>query len=213
MFIRARKTKVPCAGCGLHASLCICALIPKLELQTRVTLIVHAKELKRTTNTGRLVVAALSNAEMRVRGLDRTRMDLSDLLQSGAVPLLFYPSEDASELTPELIAAFGRPIHLIVPDGNWRQAGKVHIRHPELSQVLRVKITQPNQAQYHLRNEHSEYGMSTLEAVARALAVIEGESVAAPLLELYQRKLEATLVGRGIKPSSALDVSGSGPSL
>ena len=66
--IRKRKTIDPCERCGLHRSLCICGEIPLLSLATQVVLVIHAKELKRTTNTGRLAIHALLNSKMCVRG-------------------------------------------------------------------------------------------------------------------------------------------------
>lgn len=199
---RSRKTKDPCGDCRLHKSLCICEFIPRLELKTKVTLVIHAQELKRTTNTGALALKGLVNSEMRVRGEGRERLDLSDLLQDSYRTLLFYPADEARELTPELVAEDPRPIQLIVPDGNWRQAGKVHYRHSELKDVPRVVITETNLARHHLRAEHTENGMSTLEAIAKALGVIEGEKASGPLLALYRAKLERTLAGRGVKVES-----------
>lgn len=198
MTERLRKTKAPCAGCGLNLSLCICEFIPRLKLRTRVTLVVHAKELKRTTNTGRLAIASLVNSAIRVRGLGREGVDLSDLLDPAYRSVLFYPSEEAVELDSEFVAGLDRPLHLIVPDGNWRQAGKVAVRHPELVGIPRVKITARNTAEHHLRREHTEFGMSTIEAIARALSIVEGAGAVVPLLRLYQEKLRATLRGRGV---------------
>ena len=40
--------------------------------------------------------------------------------------------------------------------------------------------------------------MATLQAIARGLAVIEGDAVGAQLMKLYQAKIERTLIGRGI---------------
>ena len=197
--MRQRKTKDPCNGCGLHKNLCICAEIPRLNLRTKLSLIVHYKELKRTTNTGALAVKALVNSEMRVRGEGREPLDLSDLLTSDYNTLLFYPSEDAVELTAEMIAHDSRPVQLIVPDGNWRQASKVHIRHQELKSLPRVMIKAPNTDKYHLRAETTAEGMATLQAIACALGVIEGEAVKKELQNLYNLKLTRTLQGRGVK--------------
>lgn len=194
---RQRKTKNPCQGCGLNPGLCICAQIPTLSLSTRVVLIIHSRELKRTTNTGTLALKALSNSELRIRGEIGQQLDLTDLMDSNYESLLFYPTEDAAELTPEYVAQFKKPIQLLVPDGNWRQASKVHIRQKEISHLPRVMIKARNQATHHLRSEHTEFGMSTLEAIARALGAIEGQTVQRQLLELYQAKLEQTLKGRG----------------
>lgn len=196
---RQRKTKDPCVGCSLHKSRCICEFISQISLKTKVSLIIHAKELKRTTNTGTLALKCLANSDVFVRGQDQKPLDLSSLLSAEYDTLLFYPTENATELTTEYIAKFNRPIQLIVPDGNWRQASKVHYRHPELATIPRVMINTPNLASAHLRNENTEYGMATLEAIAFALGIIEGRSIQNHLMQVYYKKLEQTLLGRGQK--------------
>ncbi len=195
---RKRKTIAPCPTCFLHVDRCICSLIPSLTLKTKISLIVHTKELKRTTNTGRLAIKALVNSEMRIRGEGKEALDLSDLLSSGYKTYLFYPSDEAVELDENLVKSSPLPIQLIVPDGNWRQASKVHYRHHELKDVVRVKITTPNLNPLHMRAENTEHGMATLEAIAQALGIIEGKAVGDVMMKLYQDKLEATLRGRGI---------------
>jgi len=112
--------------------------------------------------------------------------------------LLFYPSDDAVELDKELVAQDHKPIQLIVPDGTWRQASKVHYRHHELKDVKRVMISAPNISKFHLRAQHRREGMATLQAIAHALGVIEGDLVKAQLMKLYHAKLEQTLLGRGL---------------
>ncbi len=196
MKIRKRKTQDPCQGCFLHKDRCICDQFPTLSLKTKVALIIHAKELKRTTNTGRLAVKILTNSEMRVRGEGRESLDLTDLLVQEYRTLLFYPSPDAIELTREFVDESPLPIQLIVPDGNWRQASKVHYRHHELSDIPRVMISTPNLSEKHLRAESTESGMATLEAIACALGIIEGAEVKETLMKFFQLKLEATLSGR-----------------
>jgi DTW domain-containing protein len=193
---RKRKTKDPCLVCYLHKERCICAQIPLLDLRTRVCFVIHAKELKRTTNTGRLAHRALKNSEMRVRGEEREALDLSDLLDPTYQPLLLFPSEEARELNDDFMAQIKKPILLIVPDGNWRQASKVHHRHQELASVQRVCLKKKLQQQ-NLRAESSADGMATLEAVAEALRWIEGEFVGDSLRQLYTLKLTQTLLGRG----------------
>ena len=197
--LRQRKTKNPCTRCGLNPILCICDFIPTLDLRTRLLLVVHAKELKRTTNTGKLALEALPNSIMKIRGVINETLDLSDQLSSEYQSILFYPSADAIELNKEFIKSVTKPIQLIVPDGNWRQASKVHIRHLELKNIPRAMINNTNKAEHHLRAETTSYGMSTLEAIAKALGVIEGPAVEAAMMKLYRAKLNNTLKGRGIK--------------
>ncbi len=140
---------------------------------------------------------ALINSEMRVRGDTREALDLTDLLGPEYHPLLFYPSDEAAELNAEYVKGITKPVLLIVPDGNWRQASKVHYRHQELKDVPRIKIATPNVSKYHLRAESSEEGMATLQAIAYAIGIIEGPEAQEKLMALYNAKLENTLIGRG----------------
>ncbi len=201
MVQRKRKTIAPCQTCFLHTDRCICASIPSLNLKTKIALIIHTKELKRTTNTGRLAIKALQNSVMRIRGEGKEALDLSDLLTANYRTYLFYPSNDAVELDEALVGSSPIPIQLIVPDGNWRQASKVHFRHQELKDVTRIKISTPNMNPLHMRTETTEHGMATLEAIAHALRIIEGAEVGGVMMKLYQDKLEATLKGRGLMRS------------
>ena len=161
-------------------------------------MVIHKKELKRTTNTGRLAIKSLTNSELRIRGdEDRQALDLSDLLVPSYRTFLFFPSDEAVDLDQALVKQSPLPIQLIVPDGNWRQASKVNTRHPELKDIPRVKISTANTSTHHLRAEHSPEGMATLQAIAQALEIIEGTEAVAPLVRLYQAKLRNTLLGRG----------------
>jgi DTW domain-containing protein YfiP len=137
------------------------------------------------------------NSEIRVRGDGREGLDLRDLVTPQYRSLLLYPSDDAVELSRMLLAEEQRPVQLIVPDGTWRQAGKIHYRHRELKDVQRVKISTPTPAKFHLRAQHRDEGMATLQAIAQSLGILEGDVVKSQLMKLYDLKLEQTLLARG----------------
>ncbi len=196
--VRKRKTLDPCSRCFLHKERCICSQIPRLDLKTKLSLIIHHRELKRTTNTGRLAVEALVNSEMHIRGKENEALDLSPILSNEYETYVLYPADDAVDL--ENLKPF-KPVQLIVSDGNWRQAGKLHRRQSELKDIPRIKISQKNLSTENLRREHFMEGFSTLEAIAIAIGHFEGEAVKGQLMALYQAKLQATLAGRGLKPS------------
>lgn len=195
---RQRKTKSPCLECYLHKDNCMCHLIPQFTLKTKIALVVHAKELKRPTNTGRLAVKALTNSVMKIRGNVKEPLDLTELLNDEYRSLLFYPCEDSIELTKEFINQSDKPIQLIVPDGNWRQASKVHHRHKELSHLPRVMISAKNTSTLFMRAENTPEGMATLQAIAHALRIIEGEEIYEKLIAVYNEKLTRTLKARGL---------------
>lgn len=197
IMTRKRKTKDPCALCRLHKSRCLCDQIPSISVRTRVCLIIHAKELKRTTNTGQLAIKALVNSEMKIRGEKNNHLHLDEMVTSEYHPLLFFPSDEATELTTSLLTQFTKPVLLIVPDGNWRQASKVNKRYPALAGIQRIKLSAKNMATEFLRKENTDHGMATLQAIAIALGLIEGEAVQKQLMNLYDLKLQRTLDGRG----------------
>lgn len=183
----------------MHIDRCICSFIPSLDLKTRLSLVIHHRELKRTTNTGRLAVHALTNSQMIVRGKDRTRLDLTSLLSPEYETYVLQASPDAIDIA-DLKPA--KPVQLIVSDGNWRQASKIHARHPELAHLPRLQISQKNMSTQHLRKEHFEEGFSTLEAIAIMMGFLEGAAVKESLMKLYQAKLDATMAGRQQKATA-----------
>jgi DTW domain-containing protein len=195
---RKATTNGRCESCGVSAAACLCDVLPRIELRTKVCLVIHHRELSRSSNTGLLAIRALVNSEVRVRGEQRQALDLKDLLTAEYRSFLFYPSADAVELNEALVMQDSRPIQLLVPDGTWRQARKINSRHPELRDLPRVKISTPNSSIFQLRAQSKPERMATLQAIAEGLGVIEGDGVRVQLMKLYQAKIERTLRGRGI---------------
>lgn len=197
------KARERCPVCDASLTLCMCAELPRLDLRTKITLVIHHRELSRSSNTGLLALKSLVNSELRIRGDSREILDLSDLLSPNYRTLLFYPSADALELDRELIGQDSRPIQLIVPDGTWRQARKIHSRHPELKSIPRVKISTPNHGTFQLRAQSRPERMATLQAIACALSIIESDLVEARLMKLYRARVDRTLRARGIQWTNA----------
>jgi DTW domain-containing protein len=196
-----RTVNEPCEICGASRTACLCDVVPRIDLRTKVCLVIHHRELSRSSNTGLLAIRALVNSEVRVRGERREALDLKDLITSRYRSFLFYPSGDALELNQALVMQEPTPIQLLVPDGTWRQARKLHSRHPELRDLPRVKISAPNHSTFQLRTQSKPERMATLQAIAQGLGIIEGDLVRAELMKLYQAKIERTLKGRGILPA------------
>lgn len=189
-----------CKGCGMRPVLCVCGEIPKLETDVHLVVLVHAFELRSTTNTGLLAARAFPSHEVRVRGLKDAPMDTTGLVTRERQPLLLYPSADAEVLSPALVRRFERPITLIVPDGTWRQASKVAKREAWLEGVPRVKLPEGAPTGYHLRLAPGANCMSTLEAISRAMGVIEGPQAEDALARLFKLVVERTLWSRGQLP-------------
>jgi DTW domain-containing protein YfiP len=179
--------------------LCICALVPRLETSTRLVLVIHHREIRKPTNTGALAARCLANSEVHVTGVLGRPTDYARLGASVGTNLYLFPSPDAPVLTPALRDALPRPFRLIVPDGNWGQAGRVRRKLASGPAITDVALMEGPRSTYRLRREAAgrEDGLATLEAIARAYAVLEGEAVSAALLQLFNTMVERTLWSRG----------------
>jgi DTW domain-containing protein YfiP len=124
MLTRTRKIKDQCPMCPASRTLCLCDAVPRIELNSKICLVIHRRELTRSSNTGLLAIRGLVNSEMRIRGEGRETLDLRDLLTSQYRTFLFYPSNDAVELDKELVAQDRRPIQLSFPTEPGDRQGK-----------------------------------------------------------------------------------------
>jgi DTW domain-containing protein YfiP len=191
-----------CETCQIFRPLCLCGHAPALELRTEVVIMMHFRELSLTTNTARLAKLALKHSEIRVRGRQNAQVDVFDLVNDPErMPLLLYPSEDSVELSEshrEQALQAGKRIVLIVPDGNWRQGSKGAKRTPGLEQVPCVRLPPGPPSEYRLRKAPRPEYVSTYEAIARAIGVLEGREVESTMMSYFRMKIDRMLWARGL---------------
>ena len=187
-----------CPGCEIRKPLCFCAMIPRIALQTRVIILMHTCEEVLTTNTARLAAKALTNSEVRIHSRKDERMSSDGLVEPGRASLLLYPSPLSVELTPDFAARLSGPVNLIVPDANWRQTTKFVRREPCLVGIPHVRLPPGPLSEYRLRTQRSDRNLCTLEAIARALGILESREAQASLETLLRVLVERTLWSRGM---------------
>lgn len=200
-----------CLRCRMLGGLCVCALMPRprIETRTRLVLVIHRYEELKPTNTGRLAAECLANCETDVRGHE-SRPTPPFRCPPGRQPLFLFPHDGAKPLTEIAIPA--DPVTLIVPDGNWRQASKVRNRVPGLRDVPCVFLPVGAPSMYRLRTEAHDGGLATIEAIARALGLLEGEKgprVQHALEFVFRAMVDRTLWARGAVRTA--DVTGGIP--
>ena len=143
-----------CPRCLIRPDLCFCDRITPVTIDTKVVIVMHATELKLTTNTASLAQACLTNSSLRVRGLPGGAANLSDLApEHPGSRILLFPTDDAQTLTSELVASLPKPLTLVAADGTWRQAAKTTWREPVLATMPCVKLPQGPLSEYRLRAE------------------------------------------------------------
>jgi len=131
----------------------------------KFTLLTHFKELEKPSNTGRLVVEVLGRGAEQIRW-ERTRppLRLVEEIEAGGVALI-YPGP-ANEEGGDLAGI--RQVILI--DGTWHEARKIHQKSPYLLKARRISLKPAAQSVYNLRKNQKESGLCTAECVIEILA-------------------------------------------
>lgn len=151
----------------------------------KFTLLTHFKELGKPSNTGRLVVEILGSAAEQLCW-DRLvpPKELLAAIESGGVALLYPGNSDepAGDLTGI------RQIILI--DGTWHEARKIHQRSPYLRNVQRVCLKPVEKSRYNLRKNQKESGLCTAECVVEILRRTGNTVDAERLQERFQAHIK-----------------------
>lgn len=198
----------------MHVSLCICALLPRLETRTRVVLLLHQLEVGKPTNTGVVAARCLVNSAIVYRGrapvpddapnadadapgdsLEEQAARLAAQIPAGTRAAFLFPHESAQSL--EAWRDADVPTTLVVPDGTWRQASRARSR---LGDVLRwpcVSLSSAGREGTRLRAALRPGRLATIEAVAHALGVLEGAAIEDALLHVFRVMTDRTLWSNG----------------
>jgi DTW domain-containing protein len=185
----------------MHQSLCICALLPRIATRTRVVLLLHQLEAIKPTNTGIVAARCLVNSAVVYRGrapAGAATETLEAALLSNAAdaePVLLFPHPSAAPLAAR--PPGGRPLTLVVPDGTWPQATKARGRVTALARMPCVSLPEAAAPAGRLRAPPRPGRLATLEAVAIALAILEGPAVGEALMRVYRIMTERTLWTNG----------------
>lgn len=186
-----------CQGCGLRIIHCVCDLMEPVPARTRVLVIRHAAERYKSSNTGILLSRLLPDCRVMDHGRRESPLDPELLLSPNLV--LVYPGEPGPPLPPNPT--------LVILDGSWPQVRKMYHRIPGASSLPCLPLPPPV-PRLRMRQSPLTEGMSTLEAAAAALSIVEDPALAPPLLRLYDRMTERQLRQRGRIPQANFGIEG-----
>ena len=211
--IRCDRCKRP-----LGAS-CICSALPPapVALSTRVLILQHPREARKAIATVPLIPLCLRDVEVvraRVpwcRGQEPLPQpeELSFLEQSvhdGYEPLLLFPAPEAvvldtvdvSNSRPLQGGEGGGKVLLVLIDGTWSQAQNLMRNSPGLAAACTLVMFDGEQHAIigELRREPQQHCMSTLEACARALRIVEPTAEAEAAACYMECALQAMVDGQ-----------------
>src|SRR5690606_29701585 len=165
------------------------AAIQGVPNRTRVLVLQHPDEAKHPLNTARLAVLGLERAELLV---GEHFPELDEILVSATQPLLLFPDDPsvlranpASRIPEHADSRVAPPSLLIVPDGTWRKARRIVRLNPGLLALPRISLPAGEPSTYRVRKAREEAAVSTIEAIERALSMLEPEGYFKPLLKPF----------------------------
>lgn len=177
-----------CPRCLWQRRVCLCAQIPVIETRTRVVILRHHREEHRSSNTGRLAHLALPNSVIVDHGAPSGPQALPALDGAWVV----FPAGPPCEVAPE-----PPPRQIVILDATWSQARKMFHKVGALRGLPILRLPDAPAPAARLRSSPGFGMVSTIEAVARALRLLEGEAPAAALEALFQAAVDrAVATGR-----------------
>lgn len=167
----AATTRRPhCPACRLPLSTCLCALRRPVAHRLAIAVLQHPAEALQAKGTLRLLLGCLQHGEVRV----------GERWAEPPWPVqgcwLLYPGDAAGPLPAPPPP---RPERLLLLDASWRHSRKLMHLNPWLHRLPRYALQAPPASRYGvLRKAHGPRQLSSLEAVAHALAELEGNTAA-----------------------------------
>ena len=187
-------------------------------VDNKVALLVlqHPQEQDRVLGTARLLCTTLANAKLTI-GLSWRNLGhaLGAPAEAKDWGVLYLGSAHAAQENGALVALDrkGEPLPdqmaartglqgIVALDGNWAQAKALWWRNPWLTRLRRFVVVPDSPSLYgDLRREARPDAVSTLEAVALALSVLEGDTTVREQLLVPFRALLAQARTAGIRDS------------
>lgn len=178
-----------CGGCGRPRRVCLCDVLPEpMETRTRLVIFRHPQEERRALGTADLLEMCLKGT-LKVVGKEfPTPREDPELHQQLGNCFLLYPgaaAREVGEVAEELAS-------LILIDARWEQARVMLNRSEWLQELPRVALA-PRHSGYVWRRQPAAGCVSSLEAAAEALGVLEGPQgpgLRAKLLRPFRRMVE-----------------------
>jgi len=164
-----------CGECQRPLPACICTLITDIDNDIHVIVLQHPLEVKQAKGTVTMLAKSLNKCSVFI-GEDFTHnSELHQLLSSYAQRVsLLYPSGHAKIIGELEKKKNERPKCLILLDGTWKKAYRIYKLNMFLHKLPHLTLPKGIEGGYQIRKTNKNSALSSLEACAHALILLEG---------------------------------------
>lgn len=185
------ESTVRCDGCRLTPRWCICAGYRAIASPLQVDVLIHRRELRRPTSTGRLINRVMPASRGHV--FDRmVPLRRAAIVDPDRELWILHPRGDAP---PAEAAPAG--VQVLLLDGSWTEATSMFATVATWGRRIRLPMTGPNR--YWLRGDRDGGRYSTAEALIFLLEALGRTNEAAQLRLQFELHVYAGLRTRGAK--------------
>lgn len=194
---RRATFKDRCPRCRINFKLCFCEDIDKAKLRIRsnikVSIIMHYTERWLTSNTAYFCEQLLDNCSIIERGNIGSQIPAIPFSHDNEEYVYLFPTDNSKPLK-DLKAS--KRIHLVVPDGSWSKAKRIHKREPIFKEMPKYHLCDVGFSNYKLRKSPGENFLCTYEAIAHALGELGEQDTKGELLQFFDIFVSHVLASR-----------------
>jgi len=190
-----------CSQCCRPKISCYCGQIRRIKNHWPVHILQDRRESRHALGTARIAAMSLSACQLHVYDPEQPESEEACVAIHNAVthgtfePVLVYPGENAQALD-SLVS--GPVRSLIFLDASWRRTRLMLHSQPVLASLPRVCLHNTPASRYRIRRPPSPQALSTLEAIAAALAALEGRGdVYEPMLQAMDWMIDQQIARMG----------------
>ncbi|MFY8325750.1 tRNA-uridine aminocarboxypropyltransferase [Pseudoalteromonas sp. ZZD1] len=167
-------SRAVCEKCQYSVVTCLCKSLVTIKNQTHIIILQHPSETKITKNTAKLLNFCLARCTL-IQGESDKDFKILDTLPAATTALL-YPDDDAimlDKINSHTKQFCKQLTHLVLLDGTWKKAFKIMQLTPKLTMFKKVSFATVPTNRYRIRKAPRADSLSSLEAVAHSLMLIE----------------------------------------
>lgn len=186
--------RATCYVCFRPQSQCYCQALERVANRTEIIILQHPRERFHPIGTARIAALGLERVRVEVDSAGRFSEGREPFVLPPGTGLLYpeAPFRDLASLTPA-----ERPQHLLVLDGTWHHAHTLFRDVKGLRELPRYGFTPETPSQYRLRREPRAECVSTIEAIAQCLRLLEPETPRIhELVNVFRAMIDRALAAR-----------------
>ncbi|QQX82415.1 DTW domain-containing protein [Shewanella sp. KX20019] len=184
-------SRANCPSCHYPLKACLCSSIKQMQVKTELIILQDPTEVGHAKNSVRLLELVIPQTKVVVGETAADFSQLREQLELTDKPIfLVYPSTASRSVSDIVIDT---DVILLLLDGTWRKAYKLLQLNPWLLNFPALHLDLDGASNYTIRKASRSDSLSTLEASAMMLKVIEPQQDVTPLTDALAALVELRL--------------------